>query len=132
MDIENIKIESLNCKSFYELSLKTFGYNNKSVYKKIKNILGDNFYDKEIIIKNCKFCGKQIENHKTFCNSSCAASFNNKERGNHSEETKIKISNSLLGRKTGRHTNNRPLKIYDIKYCKFCGKELTRIQLNKK
>ena len=123
MDIENIKIESLNCKSFYELSMKTFGYNNGKTYKKLIGILGNNFYDKEIIIKNCKFCGKQIENHKTFCNSSCAASFNNKERGSHSEETKIKISNSLLGRE---------IKIYDVKYCKFCGKELTRTQLKRK
>ena len=47
------------------------------------------------IKKLCKFCGKEIiggDNRKKFCNNSCAASYNNKKRGNHSEETKNKIA----------------------------------------
>ena len=50
------------------------------------------------MVKFCKQCGKQIANHKTFCNSSCAAIFNNKERGARSEETKRKIGQTLKER----------------------------------
>ena len=46
----------------------------------------------------CKNCGKeflQYDKRKKFCSSSCAATYNNKERGERSEDTKIKISKSL-------------------------------------
>lgn len=45
--------------------------------------------------KYCKECGKRIEYNRmsaTFCNSSCAAKYNNKRRGHLSKETKLKIS----------------------------------------
>ena len=49
----------------------------------------------------CNWCNNILsykEKHKKFCNSSCAASFNNSKRNGHSEETKNKISASLIGR----------------------------------
>lgn len=50
--------------------------------------------------KECKSCGKEFEvdsktKRKKFCNSSCSASYNNKNRGSLSEEHKLNISNSL-------------------------------------
>ena len=53
-------------------------------------------------LKFCKECNKQLEykdRNKDFCNSSCAATFNNKFRNyKASEETKLKVKNSLLTR----------------------------------
>ena len=50
------------------------------------------------IISNCLYCGKPFttndDKRKRFCNSSCAASYNNRKRSL-TDETKIKISESL-------------------------------------
>lgn len=47
-------------------------------------------------MKYCKYCGKELNSeYKTFCNSSCSASFNNKLR-KLSKETKKKISQGIL------------------------------------
>ena len=64
-------------------------------------------HKREIIIKHCEECGKEIPigekddfanyKRKRFCNNSCAAKHNNKGRI-HTPESKIKISNSLRGR----------------------------------
>lgn len=48
-------------------------------------------------MKECLNCKNVIDNHKKFCNSSCAATYNNSKR-KLSEETKLKISKSLKGR----------------------------------
>jgi len=53
--------------------------------------------------KICKYCGKEFDTNsstkrKVFCNSSCAAKFNNKDKVV-SEETRLKISKALKGRK---------------------------------
>lgn len=45
-------------------------------------------------MKECLNCGSEIEKHKKFCNSSCSAKYNNKNR-KLSQETKSKISSSL-------------------------------------
>ena len=73
----------------------------------------------------CTFCAQNIKikqseyiRSKTknfFCNSSCAASFNNKQRGHHSNETKQKIAKSLKKTKT--------LKEY---VCIVCGKKYNK------
>lgn len=56
---------------------------------------------RKIKIVHCKYCGKQLDNsRKTFCNNSCAASYNNIHRGEHSETTRIKIAKSLRTNKT--------------------------------
>lgn len=55
----------------------------------------------------CLLCGKELDSKsKKFCNSSCAAIFNNKKRG------KEKIEK----RKYSREKN----------FCLFCGKEIKR------
>lgn len=66
--------------------------------------------------KDCPNCGIVIHKNRKFCGSSCAASYNNKKRGLHREETKEKIRNSLKGR-THSHGNgaNHPSK----KICKI-------------
>lgn len=47
-------------------------------------------------MKYCKYCGKELNsNHKTFCNSSCSASYNNKLR-KLSKETKEKIKRGVI------------------------------------
>ncbi|SOK58713.1 hypothetical protein [Yersinia phage fHe-Yen9-04] len=48
-------------------------------------------------MKQCLNCNNEIDDKKKFCNSSCAAKYNNSHRIL-SEETKSKISKSLKGR----------------------------------
>ena len=65
------------------------------VLQEIKN---ERISDYNINPKLCKTCNKPLpyedHNQKTFCNSSCAAKYNNKNR-RQSEETKAKISEKL-------------------------------------
>lgn len=74
--------------------------------------------------KDCPNCGKIIHKNKKFCGSPCAASYNNKTRGPHSEETKEKIRNSLKGRTHSHgngvnHPTNKICKI-QFKNCIVC------------
>ena len=49
--------------------------------------------------KKCAHCNKELtfeHRGKTFCNSSCAATYNNKKRGPRSETTKKKIQDSVI------------------------------------
>lgn len=46
-------------------------------------------------MKECQECGQLTANPK-YCSSSCAAKYNNKNRGSRSEETKKKISESII------------------------------------
>lgn len=97
------------CKSYSEMG-RVLGYNyyNGSVKKNIINFCkSKNLNPEEIIKRNnkkpnkCLYCGEELtgENKYTgkFCNSSCAASFNNKNR-NYTEELKNKIKKSLQKR----------------------------------
>jgi very-short-patch-repair endonuclease/uncharacterized Zn ribbon protein len=73
--------------------------------------------------KQCKECNKVFsyeQRGKTFCNSSCAASFNNSKR-KLSEETRKKISKSLNGKGT--------LEPY-TKICIWCKKEFITYKKN--
>lgn len=109
----------LKCKSYSDLG-KFLGYNyyNKHVKNKVIDYCNNNNIDLEQLLakekKYCLFCGKEISNSKKFCDSSCAASFNNKKR-THSNETKNKISNSL------KHTLNKQSEIKE-RECIICGK----------
>lgn len=85
-------------------------YASKATIEKKKSIRKETYYNNP---KYCENCGKVIpyENrYNKFCNSSCSASYNNKMRGRMSDETKIKISNSLILKK-----------IKKPKICKYCG-----------
>ena len=120
----------MKCKSFSEMG-RTLGYdyyngNVKKIILEYCNVLGIN--PEDVINKNkkipnkCLFCGKKLEGKsrftKKFCNSSCAASYNNKLRGPVSEETKQKTSNSLKLYNTskGKLDNDRE------HVCLTCGK----------
>ena len=88
----------------------------------------------------CKFCGKKFikefsfikNNPNHFCSSSCAATFNNKNRIQ-SEETRQKISKSLSGQIWKRTPKRLEIIQNRKKYfkerpgfkimCKICGKE---------
>ena len=99
-------VDFSKCKSFSEMGrLLGYSYYNGNVKKIIIEICSDNGIDPYKIIatnknkpKFCLNCGKEItgkdKSGKKFCNSSCAASFNNKGR-KHSDETKKKIHNTL-------------------------------------
>lgn len=99
-------VDLSKCKSFTEMScLLGYKYYNGNVKRTIIKICQENDIDPYKIIatnKNkpniCLNCGKEILSKgkyvKKFCNSSCAASFNNKGR-KHSDETKEKIHKTL-------------------------------------
>ena len=50
----------------------------------------------------CPNCECEITNHHKFCSQSCSTIFNNKIRGPRSEETKRKISLTLLRKHVNR------------------------------
>lgn len=91
----------------------------------------------------CKECStifvQTRKQNKTFCNSSCAATYNNKNR-KHAEKTKIKISNSLKLKKGNprvdshflfkRKVSGEYCRIF-IRTCKHCNdKFVSRIQVH--
>jgi very-short-patch-repair endonuclease len=77
----------------------------------------------------CRVCGKMIERLKSqlsinhFCSHSCSASYTNKIRGGMKPETKIKISNALLG-----ITRNMEV----VRCCTICGKNFSPKKLQKR
>lgn len=72
--------------------------------------------------KKCAHCNKELafeHRAKTFCNSSCAATYNNKKRGPRSETTKKKIQEGVKKNKeslTGIHRGH-----CKVSFCKVCG-----------
>jgi very-short-patch-repair endonuclease len=97
-------------------------YNNRVKIEINKYCYLNGLNPKEIISNNknkpkfCLYCGNLLDkNNKKFCNSSCAASFNNKNR-KHTEETKLKIKNTLLN-KFEKNSLSKSRK------CVVCGKE---------
>ena len=119
---KKILIEIINTsKSKNEILLKYFGYNNKRAYDELNNFITENNIDTHHLKKKIKYCPNcnnvVIKKGNKFCNSSCAATFNNKKRIL-SDETKNKIKNSL---------NNRFFKrgiTHEIKrICIICGNE---------
>ena len=103
MTINNLNDILENSKSLNDVSLAIFGVKNYYNREKSKKILEENNINWKEWLESkkrkpniCKYCGKEIigkdKYRKIFCNSSCAASFNNKNRKIVSTETKIKIS----------------------------------------
>lgn len=71
--------------------------------------------------KFCLFCGKEIiggDCRKKFCNNSCAASYNNKKRGKHSEETKNKIALSMQEKNKEHKIVKNKKSSYKVKHIK--------------
>lgn len=84
--------------------------------------------------KKCIFCGCELDFYRRknkFCSSSCAASFNNKQRGPHNEKTKSKISKSLGGIGKPKSTIEKIKRTSRTKYevnpkkCKICNSKIT-------
>ena len=125
-----------NCNTLSDIAIQEFGKNDYRLREKVKDLLHENGIDwkewllkkSEKPIKTCKYCGKQIvgkyANAKIFCNSSCAAKYNNSGR-KHSEETKKKISVAIRGKNPNPKSEDREKLKLDNKKCIVCGKELT-------
>lgn len=99
-----------------------FDYYNATVKNKVIEYFISNGLDYEQIFnqnkKNqyCLYCGKPIKSRNKFCNSSCAAKYNNSHR-TLSSETKLKIKESHSKRRLNK------TKICKTKICQICGKE---------
>ena len=120
------------CKSLNDVCRRLYGKANYTNREKVKRLLGENGIDWQQwldSIKNdvpkvfCKQCGKEIPNgykkRKLFCNSSCAASYNNKGRVM-SIETREKIAKSIS--KDEKHI----MKPLESGYCLNCGKVISK------
>lgn len=87
--------------------------------------------DYELNPKYCEYCEKKLPFEKRFakcCNQSCGSSLGNKKKGLRSEETKQKISNTLVeGIKQHKYklANQYGEYVYGIRkcICKYCNKE---------
>lgn len=148
-----MKERILKARSFKEVA-NIFGYSyyngtiKKDIVQKCKNLYN---LDIESIVnenkkpekKYCLYCGEEIKGeNKKFCNSSCAASYNNKNR-KVSEEQKRKTSESLKEhfKQHGypKHNNipritNKNGKTFAtfLCVCKECGKEFySRVRTRK-
>ena len=143
MTIEEIK----ECKSYSDAIKLIFNknYTNGKLQEKVRVWCLDNFnFNFEEHLENyknrkvyCLNCGKEIDGkdrfRKKFCNSSCAATYNNKQRTSIPNECNAKISATLLKKNAAKNdlsveeyvsiprTKNRKLKHLCI--CKVCGKE---------
>ena len=83
----------------------------------------------EVVKNYCPQCGNEISKEKKFCNSSCAAKYNNHRR-NVSNDTKQKISNSV--RRHYNSDNTKRTKSGRILYactCE-CGKVFYSVRKN--
>ena len=156
-----------SCKSIAEICRKLYNKKNGGMHNRVLKLFEETGYDWDTHIKlleekekrYCLNCGKEISGkeraRKKFCNSSCAAQYNNKLH-KHSEESKSAISEGL--KKYNKNlTDEERWKIYckrysieitleeylnkvrsfsknytklkerqkEQKYCIVCGKELT-------
>jgi very-short-patch-repair endonuclease len=89
-----------NSKSKSEILIKWLGYVNKSAYLKLDKFVESNQIDMshlEKMVKYCLKCGKMLSNNRNkFCSRSCSAAYTQIGKV-HSDETKHRISESLIG-----------------------------------
>lgn len=89
----------------------------------------------ELYVKKCAY--DRSHTKKFFCSSSCAAKYNNKKRGSHSEKTKQKIKEGVLEycrkqralysqKSLGEEYEGIKPRSYKLYTCKVCGKEYSR------
>lgn len=139
MDISKLNEILEKSKSMSDVARSIFGKENYTNREKCKKILIEHGIDwkkwlEEKNIKSkkyCLYCGKEItegDSRKKFCNSSCAASYNNKGK-KHSDNTRKKISEALQKRSasfdgTIKPINARYRRSKEKTNCLYCGKEL--------
>lgn len=133
MNIEDIKSFSEAIREILHIN-----YYNKGAKKKLINYCNSHNIDIQYIIENnnrklkerknfCRYCGKEISLSKIFCNSSCAAKYNNKGR-KVKQETKDKISESLKRvKRDPKYSYNKDGKKIYHRVCKICGKEFDTV-----
>ena len=101
-----------------------FGYTLEDILditikQRYKNRLIEEYYKNP---KYCEYCGKVIPYEKRFnkcCSQSCGASLSNKEKGVRTEQTKLKIANSL---KNNRYLSDKYITYKDaIKQNLLCN-----------
>ena len=131
-----------NCKTLNDIARQEFGKANYTNREKCKKLLKEEGIEwrewleaKKVKEKKyCLQCGKEIDHKKKFCNSSCAAKYNNSKR-ECTEEIRIKISHSLQKKNPNFNGDFKPLSPRSIRsvnkkfnnekiYCKNCGSEL--------
>ena len=120
MEKKNL-IEIINTsKSRNEVLLKYFGYNNKRAYNELNKFIIENNIDALHLNKKIKYCPNcnnvVTKKGNKFCNSSCAATFNNTNRIV-SNETKHKMSQSA------KNYRSKRMLIEIKKICILCGNE---------
>lgn len=107
------------------------------VIKNNKKLIRDEYYKNP---NKCLQCDCDLDFYKKrnkFCGNSCAATYNNIKRGGRDEETKDKISKTLVGRTLSQETRDKILLSLSktvkfgtckIKYtnCKICNKLFTQ------
>ena len=118
---KNNLVEIINtCKSKNEILLKYFGYSNKRAYDELNNFIiknNINVSHLEKKIKCCPNCNNIVtKKGNRFCNSSCAATFNNTNRIV-SNETKYKMSQSA------KKYSFKKISIEIKRICVICGNE---------
>ena len=94
-------------KSIAEICISLYGKKNGGMHNRVLKLFKETGYDWDNHLKEieenkkvyCLNCGKEItgkeRSRKKFCDSSCAAQYNNKQRNERSEESKSKVSESL-------------------------------------
>lgn len=143
MTIEEIK----ECKSYSDAIKLIFNknYTNGKLQEKVRVWCLDNFnFNFEEHLENyknrkvyCLNCGKEIDGkdrfRKKFCNSSCAATYNNKQRTSIPNECNTKRSATLLKKNAAKNNlsveeyisipRTKDKKLKHLYICKVCGKE---------
>ena len=107
---------------YYGISDGTANTNYINSLLKELNI-GIDHYKKKKKKKYCLYCGKELiynDSRKKFCNSSCAAKYNNLGK-KHSEKTKKKIKFGVLKKHYSNIDEKNISNVY-IKICECCGK----------
>ena len=104
-------------KSIAEICISLYGKKNGGMHNRVLKLFKETGYDWDNHLKEiekskkvyCLNCGKEItgkeRSRKKFCDSSCAAQYNNKQRTERSEESKLKTSESLK-----KYYSNNPMK----------------------
>lgn len=118
----------MKSKSKHQILNEYYGYANKRAYQLLNDFINEHNIEITHLEKKfpkCLKCGKEINSYeKKFCNRSCAAIYNNNKR-KLSEETKQKISASLIGKRKISNgiivKRNRPKK-EKVRKCEICKK----------
>ena len=117
-------------KSSMERLFKRRGIDYNTIRREHANQILQNY---ESNPNKCLNCGKFLsykDRNKTFCNSSCAASYNNKQR---TKDVYEKVSNTLKEKFSNnpKPKKEKPRKEKKLLICQWCGKPITSLYAKK-